>query len=335
MIEGHGDDCYKFGDKVKYNFSTNIISRDSFGKLADYLYNNFYKVGNYPEPAPYSLESVIADSLDIGAENVVVTSGATDAIYRIALIFRGKCSGIFIPTFREYQDACKLHGHDVRFIKYGEDLPDALDLLWLCNPNNPTGKVTDSKNIRVLAKKMRRGLVVIDQAYASYSVRPVVSPKEAIKYGNMALLSSLTKQFSVPGLRIGYVVASAEVCEKIRNSGMPWSVSVPAIEGAKYLIEHKEDFIIDAERLNREAVRIAEAFESIGIQCGVTDCNFILCRLPHSSAAELKRYLVERFGILIRDASNFEGLDSNYFRIASQGEDRNDLLIEAVREWMK
>ncbi len=116
---------------------------------------------------------------------------------------------------------------------------------------------------------------------------------------------------------------------------MPWSVGGISISGAEYLIEHKDSYAIDSEGLHREALRLAEAFGEIGIDVCETDCNFILCRLPEGRRAdELKECLVERVGILIRDASNFEGLDSRCFRVAAQGREENDLLIKALKEWI-
>lgn len=335
MIEGHGDDGYRYGDLVKYNFSTNIVSRHEHKGLGEFLYNQFYKVGGYPEPAPYSLERMIAGELGIKPENVVVTNGATDAIYRIAFIFKEGRSCIFIPTFREYQDACRLHNQDIEFVESLSEISYDSDSVWICNPNNPTGIVTPKDELLGVAARLGKGWMIVDQAYASYTSLPVITPREAAEAGNIVLLSSLTKRFSVPGLRIGYAVGSEAVCRSIRDSGMPWCVSVPAIEGAKYLLIHKDDYKIDAVSLHKEAERISEAFESMGIECSKTDCNFILCRLPQGSVSELKYYLVKNVGILIRDASNFEGLDRRYFRVAAQSRMENDLLISAVKKWMR
>ena len=116
---------------------------------------------------------------------------------------------------------------------------------------------------------------------------------------------------------------------------MPWAVNTLAIEAGAYLLRHDADYIIDAAGLHAEALRIAGAFRGMGIECSATDCNFILCRLPEGTAAELKEYLVDKHGILVRNASNFEGLDERYFRVAAQSPAQNDMLIKAVEEWMR
>lgn len=337
MIEGHGDDLYRYGDKVRYNFSTNIISGADHSGLIRYLHSVMEKIGNYPEPAPFSLERMIAEKIGVRPENVVVTNGATDAMYRIAHIFAGGNSAVLIPAFHEYQDACRSFGHNITFVGNVDEMPFETDLIWLCNPNNPTGEVLDKTGILDLAKKRgvkRRSWIVVDQAYADYTRKPVLSPPEAVDAGNIVLMSSFTKRYAVPGLRIGYVVAEKDIAEAIHRNGMPWTVNTLAIEAGKYLLDRDADYRIDAAGLHSEALRIAEAFRQMDIDCAATDCNFILCRLPEGTAAGLKEYLVTHHGILIRDASNFEGLDERYFRVAAQTPEQNDILVKAVKEWM-
>ena len=335
MIEGHGDDLYRYGGKARYNFSTNIVSGMDHDKLGAYLSSVMGKISSYPEPAPFSLERMIADKAGVDAGNVVVTNGATDAMYRLAHVYSGKRSAIMVPAFHEYQDACGAYGHGIVFFDDLDHIPADADCVWLCNPGNPTGVVIPKERILRLAEDNRHRLIILDQAYADYTSLPLLTPEEAVESGNIILLSSLTKRFAVPGLRIGYAVASEEITGLIRAAGMPWAVNTLAIEAGKYLLSHDDEYPIDEKFLHSEALRIAAEFEDCGIMCSRSDCNFILCRLPEGSAAALKEYLVEEHGILIRDASNFEGLDSRYFRVAAQDRQHNDLLIKAVREWME
>ncbi len=333
MIEGHGDDLYRFGDKVRYNFSTNIISGVDHSGLIRHLQSVMSKIGSYPEPAPFSLERKIAEKIGVSAANVVVTNGATDAMYRIAHLFDGKKSAIRIPTFREYQDACRSFGHDIAFVNSLDEITADADLIWLCNPNNPTGEVADESMILDLALR-RQSWVVVDQAYADYTLERVLTPQEAVDSENIVLMSSLTKRYAVPGLRIGYIVASEGIADAVRGKGMPWAVNTLAIEAGKYLLDKDEDYVIDASTMHSEALRIAEALSSMGIECSHSDCNFLLCRLPEGRASDLKSYLVENHGILIRDASNFESLDERYFRVAAQDSGQNDILINAIKGWI-
>ncbi|MDE5584892.1 MAG: threonine-phosphate decarboxylase, partial [Muribaculaceae bacterium] len=115
---------------------------------------------------------------------------------------------------------------------------------------------------------------------------------------------------------------------------MPWSVNAFAIEAYHYLLDHKDDYHINKNHLHDEAVGMSQAFRRLGIKCQDTDCNFILCRLPEGNVSQLKAWLMDRYGLLIRDASNFETLDKTYFRVAAQDHESNELLIKCIEEWM-
>jgi len=142
MIFGHGDDSYRYGDKVKMDFSSNLPRFADISAVKAHLAANLDVIGKYPEPEARELEAMIAEKLGIGSNGVMVTAGATEAIYLVAQLYRGWASVIPQPTFNEYADACKMHGHIVSY--YDNDDMEMLPeqrLYWLCNPNNPTGNV--------------------------------------------------------------------------------------------------------------------------------------------------------------------------------------------------
>ena len=142
MIEGHGDDLYRY-DNIKMNFSSNIYNGTDLSALDAYLCTRMAAIRSYPEPSATSLEQMIARECGISPDEVLVTSGAVDAIYLIAQAYRqeGTCQ-VMQPTFREYEDACRVFGYQER-----EDGA----LCWLCNPNNPTGDVMATEEVLALA----------------------------------------------------------------------------------------------------------------------------------------------------------------------------------------
>lgn len=334
MIEGHGDDLHRYGGRVRVNFSTNIPQHADHSGLLSHLARCGAAVSNYPEPAPHSVERLLAAGHGIGEENVMVANGATEAIYLLAHAYEGGKSAVIVPTFREYQDACRVFSHSVRFISSLEHVGGGLDMVWLCNPNNPTGRVYDRDCLLDVVDAFPSTLFVVDQAYAEYSVKRVLGVEDVLERGNVVMLHSLTKRFFVPGLRIGYAVGEASVLGRMRRLTMPWSVNALAIEAARYLLAHSDGYRIDAARLHLEAMRMAGAFSDMGMEVGPTDCNFVLVRLRDKTARELKEWLVERHGLLIRDASNFEGLSAAHFRVAAQSREENDMLINALKEWI-
>lgn len=333
MIEGHGDDIFRFGKKTRFNFSTNIPQTANHSGLLRHLSQKGDVVRNYPEPEPRSVEHKLAILHGVDDKNIIVTNGATEAIYLLAHAFAGSRSAIIVPTFREYQDASRIFNHSLKFISSIHEIGDRVDMVWLCNPNNPTGQVYDRTELLNIIDSHPATVFVVDQAYAPFSVKEVLSIADIMHRENVLVLHSLTKQFVVPGLRIGYAIGPAPILNRVRSLRMPWSVNSIAIEAALYLLDNADDYSFDKQCLHARVQRIAGALRDMGIKVCDTDCNFILAELPRSSASELKSWLIDRHGILIRDASNFESLTPRHFRVAAQCPEENDNFINAMKEW--
>ncbi len=315
MIEGHGDDAYKYKD-IRSDFSSNICAHGSHQALMTHLATHSELISHYPEPEAWSLEALIAEHHNLDPKQVIVTNGATEAIYLIAQTFRLR-PVIPTPTFSEYEDACKLFP------------PTSNDrMLWLCNPNNPTGEIYNQPHLNHLIAS--HTLTVIDQSYEHYIHCPVCCDSVAT---TLLRIHSLTKTYAVPGLRLGYITAHEDLTEQLRLNLRPWSVSALAIESGKFLLQHDE--LICRPDL-QEAQRLYNQLNGIcGITVMPTHTNFMLCKLEHYTAAELKDYLAREHKMLIRDASNFHGLTPHHFRIASQTPAENDALVKAIQQFIE
>ncbi len=334
MIEGHGDDIFRYGEIIKVNFSTNIPQKVDHSGLLNHLAKAGAIFKNYPEPEPLSVEQRLAELHDIDAENVMVTNGATEAIYLLAHAFSGGQSAIVSPTFREYQDACRIHNHSLQFITSIDMIECGKDMVWICNPNNPTGQVFDKEKLLAVIDNHPATLFVVDQAYSLFSVKEVLSITDIMLRKNVVVLYSLTKQFVVPGLRIGYAIGREDILTRLRSLRMPWSVNSIAIEAALYLLDNARNYDFNAYKHHKEVITLATSMLSLGIHVSPSDCNFLLAELPFGSAAELKSWLIDKHGLLIRDASNFEGLTPRHFRVAAQSREENNTLINALKEWI-
>ena len=142
----------------------------------------------------------------------------------------------------------------------------------------------------------------------------------------------MTKKYCIPGLRLGYITASAEVIDVLRRFCRPWAVNALAIEAGMWLIDHRPQ-LIDMPAYLDEAQRLRNALNNVpGIHVRETQTNFMLCTIEDSTAAELKDYLANEHGILIRDASNFPGLTPHHFRVAAQTPEANDELVKILRQ---
>ena len=332
MIEGHGDDAYRYRD-IKSDFSSNICVHGSHQGLLNHLAAHPELIDHYPEPEAWSLERMLADRHGIDSRQVIVTSGATEAIYLIAQTFR-LTPIIPEPTFSEYADAYLATvpcGSPQGSPQPSSINPQPSTILWLCNPNNPTGEVYDTQYIEKVTTEHE--LVVTDQSYSNYTEASIMSPQQGCRMRNVIQIHSMTKDYGVPGLRLGYITAHERLTEQIRQHIRPWSVSSLAIEAGKYLLQHDE--LICRPDLH-EAQRLRERLCQIEtIEVMPTQTNFMLCRMEHHTTAELKEYLANEHHILIRDASNFKGLTPHHFRIASQTAEENDALVKAIRQFIE
>ena len=323
MIEGHGDDLYRYNN-IKMNFSSNIYAGTDLSALEAFLRTRLGVVRSYPEPSAASLERMIACECGISPDEVLVTSGAVDAIYLIAQAYRHEGTySILHPTFREYEDACRVFGYQER-----EDGA----LCWLCNPNNPTGDVMATEDVLALAEHHR--ILIVDQSYEDYTMAPLLQPAEVVDRDNIILLHSMTKRYAVPGLRLGYLTASSAIIRRLREQYRPWAINALSLEAGKWLVKRGETAIPDLLSYLAETQRLRTMLNELeGIEAQHTQTNFFLCTIQQATAAELKEYLAKEYGILIRDASNFTGLTPHYFRIATQSPAENDALVAAIRNY--
>ena len=337
MIYGHGDDTWRYGDAIKMNFSSNIYQKADLSELKAFLASRLDVIGHYPEPEPKELEGLIAEKLEIPANMVMVTNGANEAIYLIAQLYSGWTSIIPQPTYHEYADACKMFGHTISY-----ERTDDLEVLpqdriyWLCNPDNPTGNVLLKALLAYVIRKNPRFLYVIDESYADYTLQPRLQPKEMIDCFNVMFIRSMSKKYCVPGLRLGYVAASPIIIDRLRAIRQPWTVNALAIEAGKYLVEHDPQLLPDMNAYIAEAQRLKAGLEAIdGLMVMDTQTHYMLVNIDWANVLELKNWLVEHHGILIRDASNFHGLDDHCFRVAAQTPEENDALLNAIKAYQQ
>ncbi len=335
MIHGHGDDLFNYPG-IRCNFSSNIYGHADMTALKAHLCRHIHLIGNYPEPSPRSLEMAIASKYGVSAENILVTNGATDAIYLIAQTFARKgCVHDDIgelPTFCEYEDACRMAGL-TRWSGGEEDgVPASAVLRWVCNPNNPTGDVYTREEVEKLAQ--RYGIVVIDQSYEDFTLAPVMTHQEAADSNNIIQIHSLTKKYAIPGLRVGYVVASRHLIRLLRENVRPWSVNALAVEAGKWLMENDVSGFPSLSAYLGETKRLSRMLSQIpGVTVHPTHTHFFLAETEKGMAALLKDYLAKNHHLLIRDASNFQGLTPRHFRVSTQSPEENDWLVAAIREY--
>ncbi len=233
MLYGHGDDFYNAKNEVKINFSSNVWHGANLDKLKEHLIEHFDKLTRYPEPDAATLKRLLARRYEIKEENIVVTNGSITAFYLLAQAWRGAKSMIAIPSFSEYEDACRLHEHEISFFPTSDDLSElsleGQDFCWICNPNNPDGKLIHRTELLRLISANPQTTFIIDQAYVAFTTEDMLKPSDVKTHKNLILVQSISKAYNIPGLRIGYLVASPEIAEKVNKYIIPWSVCIRAV----------------------------------------------------------------------------------------------------------
>lgn len=337
MISGHGDDSFRLKIPILADFSSNVWFGGTPPELISHLQQNLHLIGNYPEPDAAELCSKMAVLHDVNPEQVLAFNGSVEAFYTIALAFRKANSAILIPAFAEYEDACRVHNHQIRFFTSVKSLNDAdieVDLCWIGNPNNPDGHIFQFAEIEEFLNRNPKTILVIDEAYAGFIPGFQSVIELTTKFENLIVVRSVTKCCAIPGLRLGYVVASPNMAERLREFQQPWSVNVLAQEAGKFLIEDLKAHMPDAVVVQQLSKKLQQSVGQLeGFRVINSEAPYFLIEMQSGTATELKEFLVQEHGILIRDASNFRGLNERFFRVCAQNNSDNQLLIEGLKNF--
>ena len=321
------------GRKILYDFSANLNPLGMPESVKKAAVSAISGSDRYPDPYCRELIGKLSRYEDLPAENIVCGNGADDLIYRTIHALSPKNALIAAPTFSEYGKALSEAGCVI-----GEYPPehiceapsDSTDMIILCNPNNPTGRLYDRESLKILCEKcIETGAVFLcDECFIDLcgnaetrSVRPFMNK-------NVIILKAFTKTYAMAGLRLGYALfGSTELAGRVRGSGQFWSVSVPAQAAGTAALDEKEYLKSAVSLISDERGYLAGMLAAHGFDVIPSDANFILfrCGIP------LDELLLEK-GILIRNCSNYSGLELGWFRIAVRTHAENEVLAAAIDE---
>ncbi len=336
MINGHGDDAYKYAKKVLHNFSSNVYCKGCDIGLLKKVQEQVGSIQNYPSPAANELNKAAADKYGMQQEQFLFGNGATELFYLIAQLYSGKTATIVGPTFSEYEDACTVYNIDVEFVLWKNIATQNYrsDLIFICNPNNPTGDYIELLVLESLIKQSPNSLFVIDEAYVEFTTKKCSAMKLLFSYENLAIVKSLTKTFAIPGIRLGYVVSNASLISKLLRLKLPWTVNTLAIVAGLYIFKNYKQLLFSDVKLINEALQFKEQIGKISfLEVKPSVTSYFLVKINKGKAFELKEYLMNQHQILVRDATNFTTLKGEYIRLAVQTEKSNLVLINALQKW--
>jgi threonine-phosphate decarboxylase len=296
----------------------------------------------YPDPDCRLLSERLAKYHGLSPAHFLIGNGANDLIYATARALKPRRAAIVEPTYTEYLRASLLAGAEVsHFLPDNGDFlpapfePEGADLIWLGNPNNPTGLLWPPGLLEKWIKREPATLFVVDEAFLPFRVDEAANTliSSVTRLANLIVLRSLTKIYALPGLRLGYAAANPDLLARLRKEVTPWSVNTLAQVAGLAAIQDDE-FLRASRFAVREALRPFAAGLAACSSClGPVPAfsNFLLVRLKDVTSGWLCRRLAER-GIAIRDASNFVGLDEQYVRISLRKPEDNERLLSELRQ---
>ena len=348
---GHGANVDNMAKKFGKNendiidFSSNV-NPHIISDLGKYVLEGLEKSRSYPDINYTNLRNNISDYIKVDSELIIPGNGATEIIYLLMKSIKRRLA-ILNPTFSEYGRGAKLNNLEIIDFHLKEENNFSIDLdeiqknmdkfdsLFICNPNNPNGKVKDLNELLDLMIENDK-LLIVDETFMEF-----VGEEE--KYSlinkieqtpNLFILKAVTKFFGMPGLRLGYgVTSNKQIIKNIYEYKEPWTINSFAENLSNYLFKDKEyingskDYYINERKFMLEELRKISRLKVYD-----TYTNFVLIKLDDDEANSLKLELFEKYNILIRDASNFIGLDKSYIRVAIKSHNDNKVLIESLRK---
>jgi threonine-phosphate decarboxylase len=336
-------------DKQMLDFSANLNPLGPPKWLKGALGDISESFSQYPDPTYAQVNEALAKFEGLERDQVQVTNGGSEAIFLVAKHFEGKKALIVQPTFVEYEKACQ-HYHveteDVFVdIQEGYAFPleqilakiDEVQAVFICRPNNPTGTVVVEEAIQSLLEKgLETGTtIIVDEAFVDFLPDKIIGLTKWInRYPNLILLRSLTKIYTIPGLRIGYIMADSKAVQTLRSYQIPWSVNSIVATLTPRLLDDQEFIRETKEWLNTQLNYILYELERLEFNVSPTQVNFYLLqdRKNPKQTHKLFLFLLEQ-GILARHTHNFKGLNGAFLRLAVRSLEENKELVRALEIW--
>lgn len=383
MIEyTHGGDIYS--RRVELDFSVNVNPLGLPEAVKRAAAASLENCGVYPDSSCGRLREALVKKEGVSLGKIVCGNGAADLIFGLAFALKPKNALVLAPTFSEYAQALEASGCRIKRLYLSRERhffldPEALieaiaardgegeeklDLVFLCNPNNPTGQAVKGAQLEpVAALCKKRGIrLIVDQCFEDfldcpedYSMIPLLS-----RFPNVTVLKAFTKSYAMAGLRLGYVLCGdEELAGKLCQVRQPWSVSGVAQEAGIAALKEEAYLTRAREMIREERVWMGERLKQLGFRVYPSMVNYLLFeeagesglggeppkqeplkqKLPEQiplaqnppTHHSLKEALLER-GILIRSCHNFEGLDGSFYRVCIRRRQENERLIQALAQ---
>lgn len=343
----HGGDVYSFAARfggAPVDLSANINPYGIPACVKQAMQEAIDDCTQYPDPFCRAARAAIGVTEGIDPDRIYCGSGAADVLDRLAAVLGPKTALLLAPTFAEYERT--LAGADLRFHtlraeegfavteRILDDVTPDLDAVYLCNPNNPTGRTIDTALLRAIAARCEQvgARLIVDECFLDFVQGGETLVPHLDEFPTLVLLRAYTKMYAVPGVRFGWcMTADAALIEGLYRAGQPWNVSVIAQACAVACAQERGFARKSAARIADERAYLSAQLVARELWVCPGKANFLLFR---AQDADLQEKLAQR-GILVRDCANYRGLTRGYYRTAVKTRKESDALLAALDEIQK
>lgn len=348
----HGGDIYSLQEEMNIeaeailDFSANVNPLGLPKGVAKSMIECLPKVSAYPDPLCRELVCALGEYEDVNKAHIICGNGAADLIFRLVYALKPKKALVLAPTFSEYEEAllavdCKVCYYDLletNEFKVSEDLmtqiTDELDMVFICNPNNPTGEVIPKSFLKTILQHCneKKVMLIVDECFNDFLDMPdEYSLKDTLcDADNLFILKAFTKLYAMAGVRLGYgMTRNIALLEKMGQVGQPWGVSTIA-QAAGVAALKEEDYRNETKQLiEEERCYLKEQLNQLGMHVFGSHANYIFFKSPYK--VDLKRALRTE-GVLIRSCDNYRMLHEDFYRIAIKNHNDNKRLIQLLKQ---
>lgn len=332
---------------VRVDFSSNVNPLGISCYVINILKKNLPKLSSiYPDNENKNLKKKIINYLDseLSYDSISIGNGATEIIYNFVRSFVQKQVVIPYPTFCEYELASRKMGAKIKHIPLKDWKLDVdsileksrnIDAIFLCNPNNPTG-IFSYDLVEKLIEKIDHSIkILVDESFIEF-VDDTKHPRSFIEkineFQNVVVLRSLTKSFGLAGLRLGYSVSHPNLEKKISHNKITWNVNglaqlagINALDNLSHLKKARKIITTERELMYARINQNLRSFYAMK-----SDVNFYLIRLNHGNCRQIRDTLLKKNGILVRECSDFKGMDNKYIRVSVRTHNENLELFNSL-----
>ena len=340
-MQYHGGDIYR--NQIRLDFSVNTNPLGMPDSVREALHQAVEEAEHYPDIHAKELTKAVAERLRISEKRLVFGNGASELFHAVLHAVKPSKILIPVPSFLGYEEAAKAMDCEVIFYEMKKEekfslterildtLDESISLVFLANPNNPVGNLVEPELIFKIAEKCRQCdiTLVLDECFMELTGKEMTHSffYQLDEFPNVVVVRAFTKLYAIPGVRLGYLICEQTLAEKIRLQLPEWNLSVFAQRAGVAAIKEQEYVARAVVCIQTQRLFLREELKAAGCNVFDSDADYLL----FYSEKKLYELFLQR-GILIRDCSNFRGLQRGYYRIAVKSEEQNRIFADVLRD---